>query len=143
MMRARHHEGAVGLRRLLSYGLRLQVAISLVLVGVIAALGPSLLEIMASDADNQARATIVPLAAAACVWHIALVAHKPLEAELRTTALLALMATSLGIGVVGNVLCVPRFGLPGAAWSSLAAAAVYALGSVALSTALRPWKETR
>ena len=140
MMRARHEEGAAGVRRLLFLGLKLQAAISVGLMLLVSLGAPLLLGLSVGDVGLDVRATIVPLSAAACVWHIALIAHKPLEAELRTTALLVLMLFSLLIGLAGNLALVPELGLPAAAWSSLAAATFYALGAAVLGTAERSWR---
>ncbi len=132
VMRARHREGTLGARRLIALGMRLQLAISVVVLILVSLLAPLLLELTLGETADGARNTVVLLCAAGCVWHVALVAHKPLEAEKETSTMLLLMIVSLIITIVGNVVGVPQYGLPAAAWSSLVAGTFYTLGAVVL-----------
>jgi len=68
---------------------------------------------------------VAALTASGGIWALALLAHKPLELQSRTRSMLLTITLALGIKILGNYSCIPRWGLSGAAYASIAAGAVY------------------
>lgn len=138
VMRSLHSVGPFGAKQLLFWGIAAEVAVSVVIVGAIAALAPLLLQLYFGDLSSGVNAmTLVLLCASGCVWNIALLAHKPLEIDQRTLSMLVLMATALAILTMGTIFGAPRFGLRAAAASNLAAGLFYTAGSLSLSAMFR------
>jgi len=68
---------------------------------------------------------VFPLAAAGCVWQIALVSHKLLEAHRKTRRMLAFLLAALVIDMLLNTLTVRRFGAVAAGYTLLATGVLY------------------
>lgn len=68
---------------------------------------------------------VATLTAGGGIWALALLAHKPLELQSRTLSMLITITLALGIKILGNYFCIPRWGLSGAAFASIAAGAAY------------------
>jgi len=79
--------------------------------------------------DGVSTSTLAGLLVGGALWQIGLLAHKPLEIERRTRAMLAtlVVATSLGVAAVAVLASVQ--GTAGAAWAMAGAALVYVGGT--------------
>jgi O-antigen/teichoic acid export membrane protein len=76
--------------------------------------------------DDQVAARMLPLLVlGGFLWQLALLVHKPLEIQKETTTMLAGMAITVGLNLLGNYLLIPRFGYVGAAYVVVFSAICY------------------
>ncbi len=114
-------------RRLWRIGLLVQVLLSFAVTLVIAIAGPWIVALTGVRATRTALALVVPLAAAGCVWQIALVSHKILEARQQTRRMLVFLTIALTADVLIDVTMLSRFGIVVAAYALLGAGVLYSL----------------
>ncbi|MEA3202909.1 MAG: hypothetical protein QOI63_575 [Thermoplasmata archaeon] len=72
-------------------------------------------------------------------WSLAMYGQKRIEFQKRTSVLLAMVAVSVALNVVLDLLLIPRMGLLGAAWATAAAYAAYPV-MVYLYPSGIPWR---
>lgn len=113
------------LRKLWRIGLTLQLAISLAMVGAVTLAGAWIIALTGVHVTDKTLSLVLPLAAAGCVWQIALVSHKLLEAHRKTRRMLAFLLAALLIDMIVNIVTVPRFGAAAAAYALLATGVLY------------------
>jgi O-antigen/teichoic acid export membrane protein len=113
-------------------GMLAQSLITLSIVAVIALAWPLLLRVSGIPMPAAGAHLVVPLALAGCLWQIALLAHKLLEATLRPgTMVVILIVTIIGCSVADLILA-RTVGIAGVAYSLAVGGFVYcALVSVA------------
>jgi hypothetical protein len=73
--------------------------------------------------------TLAGLLVGGALWQIGLLAHKPLEIERRTRAMLATLVVATSLGVVAVAVLAAVQGPAGAAWAMAGAAGVYVCGT--------------
>jgi O-antigen/teichoic acid export membrane protein len=106
-------------------GILLQLLITIGIVAVIALAWPQLLRISGIPAPAAGAHLVVPLALAGCLWQIALLAHKLLEATLRPgTMVIILFATIVGCSTA-DLIFARTYGIAGVAYSLAAGGFVY------------------
>ena len=113
------------LRKLWRIGLKLQLAISLAMVGAVTLAGAWIIALTGVHVTDKTLSLVFPLAAAGCVWQIALVSHKLLEAHRKTRRMLAFLLAALVIDMIVNIVTVPRCGAAAAAYTLLATGLLY------------------
>ncbi len=121
VMRAQARGQHAELRTLWLAGLALQLVISFAIVGAITFAGARIIALTGVRVTDTTLSLIFPLAAAGCVWQIALVSHKLLEAHRKTRRMLVFLVAALLIDVIVNILTVPRFVAVAASYTLLAA----------------------
>jgi O-antigen/teichoic acid export membrane protein len=76
--------------------------------------------------DDQSAARMLPLLVlGGFLWQLALLVHKPLEITQETSTMLAGMAMTVSIDLLGNYLLIPRVGYRGAAYMVVFSACAY------------------
>lgn len=76
--------------------------------------------------DDRVAASVLPiLFVGGFLWQLALLIHKPLEIEQRTSAMLAAMAVVVALNLFGCFEFIPRFGYPAAAYILTSTASAY------------------
>lgn len=70
---------------------------------------------------------VLPIIFGAFIWQLAVLAHKPLEFELRTKTMLLIIIISLLVNVILNLIFIPEYGIVFAAYSTFICALVYLL----------------
>lgn len=73
---------------------------------------------------------VLPIIFGAFVWQLAMLAHKPLEFELKTKKMLLFSVVALVVNVVLNLIFVPQYGIVFASYTTLISALVYLLLSI-------------
>lgn len=87
---------------------------------------PFIVKIVLGAPTPGAAALVAPIAGAAVLWSIAVIAHKPLEMRNRTALMCGLAVIALGVQVLLNVLLLPIVGLGIVPWSTVASGICYA-----------------
>ncbi|TAM53887.1 MAG: lipopolysaccharide biosynthesis protein [Acidobacteria bacterium] len=80
------------------------------------------------------------LVAAAVMWQVGGYAHKPLEFAGKTKLMSILVMVVAALDIAANVLFVPRFGYPAAAWALLGASTLYTALAAWAGRRVLPWK---
>ena len=126
------------LRRLWRIGLAFQLAISLAMIGAVTLAGGWIIALTGVHVSDATLSLTLPLAAAGCIWQIALVSHKLLEAHRQTRRMLAFLVAALLIDLLVNIVTVPRYGAVAAAYTLLATGLLYTVcvGVMGLRTAI-------
>ena len=118
------HE-VLALTRVWMWRLAVLFAVLLVLVLLI---GRQVIELLLG-VDVVSTSTLAGLLVGGALWQIGLLAHKPLEIERRTRAMLATLVVATSLGVVAVAVLAAVQGPAGAAWAMAGAAGVYVCGT--------------
>jgi O-antigen/teichoic acid export membrane protein len=113
--------------RLWAVALAMQVGVAALVVLAVTGAGRWILLVIGVRASGTALSLVLPLAAAGCVWQIALVSHKLLEAHKQTPRMLAFLFAALSTDVAIDIALVPRFGVMAAAYALLVAGMLYVI----------------
>lgn len=113
--------------RLWAVGLAMQLAVAALVVLAVTGAGRWILVVIGVRASGASSSLVLPLAAAGCVWQIALVSHKLLEAHKQTHRMLVFLIAALSMDVVLDIAFVPRFGVMAAAYALLATGILYVI----------------
>ena len=87
-------------------------------------------KIVGIEVTEQSLELVLPIIAGAFIWQLAMLAHKPLEFELKTKTMLLFSITALFVNVVLNFVFIPKYGFVFASYSTLVCALVYLLLTV-------------
>ena len=84
-----------------------------------------IVQIVGIPLTNCSSELVMPIVSGAFVWQLAMLVHKPLEFDLKTTTMLLFISIALLFNVGLNLLFIPHFGIIFAAYSTLFSATVY------------------
>lgn len=121
--------------RLWRKGILSQIAIAAIVVLAVSALAPFVLRLVGIDASGSHVHLAILLAVAGCLWQIALMAHKLLEATLSTLAMIIVLTSSTLVCILADVIVAPRFGLVAVAYSLAASGLLYCIVVVIIGRA--------
>jgi O-antigen/teichoic acid export membrane protein len=113
--------------RLWAVALAMQLGVSALVVLAVTGAGRWILPVIGVRVTGTTASLVLPLAAAGCVWQIALVSHKLLEAHKQTGRMLAFLFAALSMDVAIDIVLVPRFGVMAAAYALLATGILYVI----------------
>lgn len=113
--------------RLWAVALAMQFAVAALVVLAVTGAGRWILVVIGVRAAGASSSLVLPLAAAGCVWQIALVSHKLLEAHKQTHRMLVALIAALSTDVVLDIAFVPRFGVMAAAYALLTTGILYVI----------------
>lgn len=111
--------------RLWAVALAMQLAVAALVVLAVTGVGRWILAVIGVHATGATLSLVLPLAAAGCIWQIALVSHKLLEAHKQTRRMLVFLFGALTADVAIDIALVPRFGVVAAAYALLATGILY------------------
>ena len=114
-------------RRLWAGALAFQLVVSLVVTLVVTVGRRWIIGMIGLDPTTTLRSLVLPLAAAGCIWQIALISHKLLEARQHTRRMLLFLILSLLVVVVLDAALLRRFGAAAAAYALLTAGTLYVI----------------
>jgi len=86
--------------------------------------------IVGIEVTEQSLELVMPIIFGAFLWQLAMLAHKPLEFELKTKTMLLFSIIALFVNVVLNIVFIPKYGFVFASYSTLVCALVYLLLTV-------------
>ncbi len=87
-------------------------------------------KIVGIEVTEQSLELVLPIIFGAFIWQLAMLAHKPLEFELKTKTMLLFSIMALFVNVVLNFVFIPKYGFVFASYSTLVCALVYLLLTV-------------
>lgn len=111
--------------RLWAVAVAMQLGVAALVVLAVTGAGRWILVAIGVRATGASSSLVLPLAAAGCVWQIALVSHKLLEAHKQTHRMLLFLVAALSTDVVLDIALVPRLGMIAAAYALLATGILY------------------
>jgi O-antigen/teichoic acid export membrane protein len=76
---------------------------------------------------------LMPILVGGFLWQFALLCHKPLEMDQRTTLMVVLMLSALCVNLIGNIIYLPQYGIIATAYTYIASAGIYIIFSVYFS----------
>ena len=76
---------------------------------------------------------LMPILVGGFLWQFALLCHKPLEMDQRTTLMVGLMISALCVNLIGNIIYLPQYGIIATAYTYIASAGIYIIFSVYFS----------
>jgi O-antigen/teichoic acid export membrane protein len=89
---------------------------------------------------REGHAILPVVLAGGALWQLANYTHKPLEFAGRTRFLFAVAGGAAGLNILLNILLVPRFGYPAAAWTTLASFAAYTVVTAVTGRSVLRWR---
>jgi len=138
IMSEHRRSAANGVRRLWGVALLIQSAVALVVTLSLALLARQVVRATGLMESADLLHLVLPLAAAGCIWQVALVAQKLLEAEQRTRTMLMLLLVALILNITLDIIFLPAYGLVAAAYSLLLAGVFYTVAAGVLGFSIRP-----
>ena len=112
-------------QRLWRTGLVLQLLVAATATAVLTAVAPRIVALTGVRVTDATVSLVFPLAAAGCIWQIALMSHKLLEAMQQTRRMLAFLLVALVLDIAIDTTLLPRFGAVAAAYALLATGVLY------------------
>ncbi len=76
---------------------------------------------------------LVPTLLGSFLWQFAILCHKPLEMDKRTSLMVSLMIIALITNLCGNIIFLPRYGIIASAYTYIASGLIYILFSIYFS----------
>jgi O-antigen/teichoic acid export membrane protein len=126
----------------------LQIAIFLPVLIIVITFRDMSVRFLLGQANSGMDGVVVPLLLGSFLWQLSLSAHKVLEVHKRTKVMVANVSICTAANVVGNLILLPHFGPPAAAWTTFAAALLYFIltqlsAAILLGSADDRWKAQR
>jgi O-antigen/teichoic acid export membrane protein len=125
MVRAWQHHGPMAAGRELTSAVRSYLLVSPLVFCGLTLFGNDVLSLLAPSGYQTPRALLAILAAALLCWNAGLYLQKGLELSLRSSALVTSLSIAAAVNVTANLFLIGRFGLIGAAVSTLLGYVVY------------------
>ena len=76
---------------------------------------------------------LMPILIGSFLWQFAILCHKALEMDQRTTLMVVLMLAALCVNLIGNIVYLPRYGIIATAYTYMASAGVYIISVIYFS----------
>lgn len=114
------------------------LVLAVAVVAVVGALAGPLTTYVSGVPDALGRSLVLPIAAGAGAWQVAVLVHKPLELRRRTWTMLAAAGLALAVNWGLNLWLLPTLGLVAAAYSTAAAGVAYLTLVTLLSSVAGP-----
>jgi len=116
-----------GTPTLLKEAIKYQLLIFLFVISVFYFSSALLVRLILGVDDPVAAGLVVPVAIGSFLWQIAMLIHKPMELLYQTKRMLVFVGIALAVNIVGNIVLIPVYGYPVAAYTTIAGSLVYLL----------------
>ena len=108
--------------------LKYQIGIFIVLMGTVSIFTGqifTLIMIAFPELDITYSYLLMPILTGSFLWQFALLCHKALEMDQRTSLMVVLMLAALCVNLIGNIVYLPHYGIIATAYTYMASAVVY------------------
>ena len=128
-----------GVRRTMARMTNVFLMVGVGLIGLMAASGRALVDILLAHAFRPGAAVLVPIIAGVVVWDVSRIGHKSMEFVEKNSLMVWDVLVAAGINMGLNILLVPRYGFVAAGYATLISYIVYTALVWYQARSLVPW----
>ncbi|HVV68977.1 MAG TPA: oligosaccharide flippase family protein [Gammaproteobacteria bacterium] len=110
---------------LLKKAITLEIIIGIMALLTLSQVAPILTRIILGTNDHSATQLVLPVAAGAICWQMAMLVHKTLELKGKTIRMLIYVCCALVANVIGNIVFIPLYGYVASAYITTLSAFIY------------------